>query len=70
MSRTAHCSDTAVTEAFMQSFKGECIDDASFQSRAQARNCTFEYLETFDHRTRRHSTLAYMSPIMSEQWMC
>ena len=70
MSGTANCYDNAVTEAFFHSFKGECIDHESFQSRVQARNCTFEYIETFYHRTRRHSTLQYMSPVMYEQLMC
>lgn len=70
MSRTANCYDNAVTEAFFHSFKGECIDQESFQSRAQARNCTFEYIETFYNRTRRHSTLQYMSPVIYEQVMC
>src|SRR5258708_40340985 len=70
MSGTANCSDNAVTEAFFHSFKGECIDHKSFQSRAQARHCTFEYIETFYNRTRRHSTLQYMSPVMYEQLMC
>ncbi len=70
MSRTANCYDNAVTEAFFHSFKGECSDHESFQSRAQARNCTFEYIETFYNRTRRHSTLQYMSPVMYEQLMC
>jgi nicotinic acid mononucleotide adenylyltransferase len=46
------------------------IEQESFQSRAQARNCTFEYIETFYNRTRRHSTLQYMSPVMYERMMC
>ena len=70
MSGTANCYDNAVTEAFFHSFKGECIDHESFPSRAQARNCTFEYIETFYNRTRRHSALQYMSPVMYEQLMC
>jgi len=69
MSRTANCYDNAVTESFFHSFKGECIDRESFQSRAQARHCTFEYIETFYNRIRRHSTLPYMSPIIYEQVM-
>lgn len=67
MSYTANCYDNSVTESFFHSFKGECIDGESFQSRAQARNCTFEYIETFYNRTRRHSTLQYMSPVEFEQ---
>jgi transposase InsO family protein len=67
MSRTANCYDNAVTESFFHSLKGECIDQESLQTRAQARNITFDYIETFYNRTRRHSTLQYMSPVEFEQ---
>ncbi|MFL5665273.1 MAG: IS3 family transposase [Ktedonobacteraceae bacterium] len=70
MSRTADCYDNAAMESFFHSFKGECIDGLSFQTRAQARGTTFEYIESFYNRTRRHSTLQYMSPLMYEQLMC
>jgi putative transposase len=70
MSRTADCYDNAAMESFFHSFKGECIDGQSFQTRAQARCSTFDYIETFYNRTRRHSTLQYMSPLIYEQLMC
>jgi putative transposase len=70
MSRTADCYDNAAMESFFHSFKGECIDGESFQTRAQARSSTFEYIECFYNRSRRHSTLQYMSPLMYEQLMC
>jgi putative transposase len=70
MSRTANCYDNAVTESFFHSLKGESLDHESFQSRAQARSTTFDYIESFYNRTRRHSTLHYMSPVMFEQAMC
>ena len=70
MSRTADCYDNAAMESFFHSFKGECIDGESFQTRAQARSTTFEYIECFYNRTRRHSTFQYMSPVMYEQQMC
>lgn len=70
MSRTADCYDNAAAESFFHSFKGECIDGMSFQSRAQARSTTFEYIECFYNRTRRHSTLHYVSPFQYEQLMC
>ena len=66
MSRTANCYDNAVTESFFHSFKGECIDQESFQTQAQARLCTFDYIEMFYNRTRRHYTLQYMSPVEFE----
>jgi putative transposase len=67
MSRTANCYDNAAMESFFHSFKGECIEAESFQTRAQARSVTFEYIETFYNRKRRHSTLAYLSPFAYEQ---
>ena len=61
MSRTADCYDQAAMESFFHSFKGEGIDGQSFQTRAQARSSTFDDIETFSNRTRRHSTLHYLS---------
>ena len=70
MSRTANCYDNAVTESLFHSLKGECVDREVFQTRAQARRAIFDYLEGFYNRTRRHSTLQSMSPVMYEQMMC
>ena len=70
MSRTANWYDDAVMESFFHSFKGECIDGEDLQTRAQARSMTFEFIECFYNRTRRHSTLHYMSPLEYEQVMC
>jgi putative transposase len=70
MSRTADCYDNAAMESFFHSFKGECLDDRAFQTRTQARSATFDYIETFYNRTRRHSTLQYLSPLAYEQVMC
>src|SRR6266700_5420081 len=70
MSRTADCYDNAAIESFFHSFKGECIDGEYLRTRAQARSITFEFIECFYNRTRRHSTLQYMSPLMYEQLMC
>src|SRR5205085_9194735 len=63
MSRTADCYDNAAMESFFHRFKGECIESESFQTRAQARSATFDYIECFYNRSRRHSTLNYMSPL-------
>lgn len=69
MSHTADCYDNAAMESFFHSFKGECIDGEYLQTRAQARSITFEFIECFYNRTRRHSTLHYMSPLEYEQAM-
>jgi len=70
MSRTADCYDNAAMESFFHSFKGECIEGEYLQTQAQARSMTFEFIECFYNRTRRHSTLHYMSPLEYEQVMC
>ena len=70
MSRTGDCYDNALVERFFHSFKGECLDGEHLQTRAQARSMTFEFIECFYNRTRRHSTLHYMSPLEYEPVMC
>jgi putative transposase len=50
MSRTANCYDNAVTESFFGTVKAECVEGASFESRAQARQVIFEYTECFYNR--------------------
>jgi transposase InsO family protein len=47
MSRTGNCYDNAVTESFFGTLKGECVERASFQTRRQARQTIFEYVECF-----------------------
>jgi putative transposase len=70
MSRTGNCYDNAVTESFFGTLKAECIEDSSFESRAQARQAIFEYTECFYNRVRRHSSLGYKSPVVYEHLMC
>jgi transposase InsO family protein len=47
ISRTANCYDNAVTESFFGTLKGECVHRACFQTRVQARQALFEYVEAF-----------------------
>ena len=67
MSRTGNCYDNAVTESFFGTLKGECVERFSFQTRGQARQTIFEYVESFYNRVRRHSSLGYVSPAVYEQ---
>jgi putative transposase len=67
MSRTGNCYDNAVTESFFGTLKGECVKRTSFQTRGQARQLIFEYVECFYNRIRRHSSLGYVSPVLYEQ---
>lgn len=70
MSRTGNCYDNAVTESFFGTLKGECVYRVSFQTREQAKQVIFEYVECFYNRIRRHSSLDYLSPVVFEQVMC
>jgi transposase InsO family protein len=69
MSRTGNCYDNAVTESFFGTLKGECVERMSFQTRREARQTIFEYVECFYNRVRRHSSLGYVSPVVYEQSM-
>ena len=69
MSRTGDCYDNAAMESFFSTLKGECVEHHSFQTRQEARQTIFEYLECFYNRIRRHSTLQYVSPVAYEQQM-
>jgi transposase InsO family protein len=62
MSRRADCWDNAVAESFWASYKGECVPEGGFDTRAQATSETFEYIEVFYNRQRLHSTLDYLTP--------
>ena len=67
MSRTGNCYDNAVTESFFGTLKGECVERTCFQTRSEARQAIFEYVECFYNRVRRHSSLGYVSPVAYEQ---
>ncbi len=62
MSRQGNCWDNAPMESFFNSLKNECTHQARYATRAQARQETFEYIESFYNRRRRHSALGYQSP--------
>jgi len=54
-------------ESFFGILKEECVERQSYQTRAEARNAVFEYIEVFYNRHRKHSLLGYISPITYEQ---
>ena len=63
MSRRACCYDNATMESFWSTLKLELIYRRVFQTRAEARQAIFDYIETFYNRYRLHSALNYKSPI-------
>ena len=68
MSRPGNCWDNAVVESFFATLKTELLSaEPPYQTRQDARTAIFEYVEGFYNRTRRHSTLGYLSPAEFER---
>jgi transposase-like protein len=61
-SGTGNCYDNAAMESFFHTLKTEHIYFENYQTREQAKQSIFEYVEIFYNRKRRHSTLGYLSP--------
>ena len=59
--------DNALMESFFGTLKEECVERQNYQTRVEARNSVFEYIEVFYNRKRRHSSLGYSSPALYEQ---
>lgn len=66
MSRTANPYDNARAESFVATLKAECFPDGVAPSKAAAKLMIFDYIESFYNRTRRHSSLNYLSPLQFE----
>lgn len=67
MSRKANCWDNAPAESFFHTLKTELVYHCRFQTREQAKQAIFEYIEVFYNRQRKHSTLGYQTPVEFEQ---
>jgi putative transposase len=66
MSRKGNCYDNAVAESFFHTLKTEHVYDYRYETRAEAKQSIFEYVEMFYNRQRRHSALGYRSPASFE----
>jgi len=67
MSRKGNCWDNAVAESFFHTLKTELIHHEDFQTREEAQQAIFEYIEVFYNRQRKHSTNGYLAPLKYEQ---
>ena len=67
MGSIGDCYDNAVCETFHATIKKEKIYRQSWPTRAEARTAVFAYIEDWYNPRRRHSTLAYLSPIEFER---
>ena len=64
-----NCYDNAVAESFFHSLKTELTHHIKFETRSQANQVIFEYIEVFYNRQRLHSYNNYMSPMEFEEKM-
>jgi putative transposase len=62
MGSKGDCYDNAVAESFFATLKKELVHRHSWPTRRELTSEVFEYIEAFYNRTRRHSTLGYLSP--------
>lgn len=66
MSKKGDCYDNAAMESWNHSLKVEAIHGERFNTRNEAKQQVFEYIEVYYNRQRLHSTLGYLSPTQFE----
>lgn len=67
MSRRGNCWDNAVSESFFHTLKTELVHHVTFNSKQEAKQKIFEYIEVFYNRVRMHSANDYFSPLEFEK---
>ena len=56
-----------MAESFFSTLEFELLRQSDWQTREDARQAIFRYIETWDNPRRRHSTLGYVSPAAYEE---
>jgi len=69
MSRKGNCWDNAVAESFFHTLKTELVYQTTYETKAQANQSIFEYIEVHYNRKRMHSANNYLSPVDYEEKM-
>lgn len=67
MSRKGNCWDNAVMESFFKTLKAQCVYQQNYQTRRQAKQSVFEYIEVFYNQKRKHSSIGYLTPKQFEE---
>jgi putative transposase len=62
MSRVGDCYDNAAMESLWGTLKTELVYHRKYQTREEARQSIFKYIECWYNRRRRHSAIGYSSP--------
>ena len=69
MSRKGNCWDNAVAESFFHTLKTELVYHEIYETKAQANQSIFEYIEVYYNRQRIHSSNNNLSPVEFEEKM-
>lgn len=62
MSRKGNCWDNAIAESFFHTLKVELIHQQVYNTRTMARQCIFQYIESYYNRNRLHSSIGFKTP--------
>jgi len=62
MSRKGDCWDNACAESFFHTLKVENTNHFVYKTREQAKQNTFEYIEVYYNRMRKHSSIGFCTP--------
>jgi putative transposase len=67
MGSAGDCYDNAMCESFFATLECELIERRRLRTHAEARMAIFDFLEGWYNPHRRHSALAYLSPMNYER---
>lgn len=67
MGTVGDCFDNAMCESFFATLECELIERHRFQTREQAEQAVFQFIEGWYNTKRRHSSIDYLSPIDYER---
>jgi putative transposase len=67
MSRKGNCYDNAPMESFFHTLKVENVYHKKYETRREAKQDIFDYIEVFYNRQRIHSSIGNVSPVAFEE---
>ena len=67
MGSVGDCFDNALAETFFATLECELVARSRWRTQAEARLAVFDFIEAFYNPHRRHSALAYLSPVEYER---
>ena len=70
MGSVGDCFDNAMCESFFATLECELLDRSRFETQAEAKMAIFDFIEGWYNPHRRHSSIAYLSPVNYERRIC